>query len=139
MQRHSVTVDDADARQGTCTICGPTWLKRRVRRGRVEWSCGTRHSEYNRVLKRRLALRAAQLGNPTDRCWACGFVAEDKEQLDVHHLDEDHGNNALDNLWLLCANCHRLWHSPLAAARVRAFFERNPLDEELERIRAARA
>jgi 5-methylcytosine-specific restriction endonuclease McrA len=44
----------------------------------------------------------------TDRCARCGFVPEDSCQLDVDHLDRDHGNNDPANLQTLCANCHRL-------------------------------
>lgn len=43
-------------------------------------------------------------------CERCGFVAVDPIQLDVHHRDHNHGNNALENLATLCANCHRLEH-----------------------------
>jgi len=42
-------------------------------------------------------------------CSRCGFVG-DPCQLDVHHIDRNHQNNAIDNLITLCANCHRLEH-----------------------------
>lgn len=45
-----------------------------------------------------------------DVCEKCGFVPEDKCQLDVHHDDGDKLNNTEDNLITLCANCHRLVH-----------------------------
>lgn len=45
-----------------------------------------------------------------DRCEACGFLALDSCQLDVHHLDHNHKNNEESNLKTLCANCHRLHH-----------------------------
>ena len=44
----------------------------------------------------------------SDTCTKCGWVADDKCQLDVDHIDGDHSNNSLDNLQTLCANCHRL-------------------------------
>lgn len=43
-----------------------------------------------------------------DFCELCGFVAVNKVQLDVDHIDGNHNNNALENLRTLCANCHRL-------------------------------
>lgn len=41
------------------------------------------------------------------QCEMCGFNGLPC-QLDVHHIDENHKNNALHNLQTLCANCHRL-------------------------------
>jgi 5-methylcytosine-specific restriction endonuclease McrA len=43
-----------------------------------------------------------------NRCVKCGFVAENLCQLDIDHKDENHENNSLENLQVLCANCHRL-------------------------------
>lgn len=42
------------------------------------------------------------------RCENCGLTTwQDKEiRLQVHHIDGDHLNNELDNLQLLCPNCH---------------------------------
>lgn len=41
-------------------------------------------------------------------CECCGFVAVHPCQLDVDHIDGNHGNNDEGNLQTLCANCHRL-------------------------------
>jgi predicted HNH restriction endonuclease len=43
-------------------------------------------------------------------CVACGFVPVHTCQLQVHHRDENRKNNALENLVVLCANCHVLLH-----------------------------
>ena len=43
-------------------------------------------------------------------CERCGFLAVDPCQLDVHHVDRNHKNNAVENLLTLCSNCHRLEH-----------------------------
>jgi len=43
-----------------------------------------------------------------DHCERCGFIPEDKVQLDVDHIDGNRGNNDESNLQTLCANCHRL-------------------------------
>lgn len=42
------------------------------------------------------------------QCQACGFVAVDRIQLDIDHIDGNRGNNDPSNLQTLCANCHRL-------------------------------
>jgi hypothetical protein len=40
------------------------------------------------------------------KCAVCGYD-EDVRILEVHHKDEDHSNNDLNNLCILCPNCHR--------------------------------
>lgn len=35
--------------------------------------------------------------------WLCGLIP-----LELEHIDGDHSNNSLDNLTLLCPNCHAL-------------------------------
>ena len=59
--------------------------------------------------------RAIRLRNATKfsfmkkgSCERCGFVAEDKCQLDLDHIDGNRDNNDATNLMTLCANCHRL-------------------------------
>lgn len=43
-----------------------------------------------------------------NKCELCGFIPVHKCQLDVHHIDNNHKNNNIENLQTLCANCHRL-------------------------------
>lgn len=38
-------------------------------------------------------------------CSSCGWK-DNIKLLDVHHIDENRKNNALDNLIILCPNCH---------------------------------
>lgn len=40
-----------------------------------------------------------------NECSACGYK-EHSEVLDVHHIDSNRENNAIDNLIILCPNCH---------------------------------
>jgi hypothetical protein len=41
-------------------------------------------------------------------CEICGF--DNKVALDVHHKDGNRKNNSLDNLQILCCNCHAIEH-----------------------------
>ena len=40
------------------------------------------------------------------KCYICGWD-EDERLLEVHHIDENHNNNDIDNLVILCVLCHR--------------------------------
>lgn len=43
-----------------------------------------------------------------NKCNKCGF--DKKAALQVHHIDENRSNNKLENLEILCANCHCMIH-----------------------------
>lgn len=44
------------------------------------------------------------------KCESCGFKKWKKENipLEIHHINGDRSDNNLDNLQLLCCNCHAL-------------------------------
>ena len=44
-----------------------------------------------------------------EKCQKCGFN-QCKEILGVHHIDENRHNNKLDNLLVVCPNCHSMIH-----------------------------
>ena len=46
-------------------------------------------------------------------CDECGMVPAYWSVLCVHHVDGNHGNNALTNLRTLCQNCHHALHAEL--------------------------
>jgi len=46
---------------------------------------------------------------PIKSCEMCGY-SEHPGVLQVHHKDCDRGNNSLDNLQILCPNCHDEFH-----------------------------
>ena len=46
-------------------------------------------------------------------CQACGAVKVGKKQMHLHHIDIDRTNNALENLVVLCSDCHLLFHKIL--------------------------
>ena len=84
-------------------------------------TCGKNKGAYNYKIKNTEIIRyrsqcQACLSKPYhihkgDICEKCGFVAEHRCQLDVHHIDGNHENDEISNLQTLCANCHRLIHS----------------------------
>lgn len=43
-----------------------------------------------------------------NKCDRCGFVPEDKCQLDIVYKDDNRKNKEKSNLKTLCANCNRL-------------------------------
>ncbi len=49
------------------------------------------------------------------RCWFCGFASSSHQE--VHHRDDDHTNNRLDNLVTVCNIDHLCFHLGLAAMR----------------------
>lgn len=44
------------------------------------------------------------------KCECCGLIEWNNQPipLEVHHIDGNHNNNELDNLQILCLNCHAL-------------------------------
>lgn len=101
-------------------------------RFRAQWAQRQRFSEGARAevtlsrIEREPAVRKAALAHHGKRCMCCGFVPKVDSQLDVHHLQPLGAGGerltGLDDVAVLCANCHRLAHSespPLALAALR--------------------
>jgi len=63
----------------------------------ANWKHGS--ASYKSVLSRH---------NIPKKCILCKTT--DTRVLAVHHIDENHSNNALENLAWLCHNCHHLVH-----------------------------
>jgi len=40
------------------------------------------------------------------KCYVCGYN-DDERILEVHHVDENRNNNDINNLKILCPNCHK--------------------------------
>lgn len=52
--------------------------------------------------------RLLALRNYQHECAICGYHDDDDVSLlEVHHIDEDRENNKLENLIILCPNCHK--------------------------------
>jgi hypothetical protein len=112
---HRVKVVDADARVGDCSMCGTSVpLRRRFRRGAVEWSCMGRHLQYSGS-SGNVSYSPPHRRHLGERCERCEFLPVHRAQLDAHHRDHNHSNNDAANIATLCANCHRLEHIEVAA------------------------
>lgn len=70
-----------------------------------EYKTGERHPNYNNGLS---SYRQRKLRSGNNKCEDCGN--SDIRVLEVHHRDENRKNNSLENLAILCANCHRIRH-----------------------------
>lgn len=53
--------------------------------------------------------RKLAFDNQPHHCQMCGYDTN-KAALVVHHIDHNRTNNSLDNLIILCANCHAIEH-----------------------------
>ena len=80
--------------RGFCNCGRPQAKKQSDSEGRMHWR--------NRCNK---CIRAAR-ATKKDKCNWCGYVAEDKGELHVDHIDRDPSNNAESNLQTLCISCH---------------------------------
>lgn len=47
------------------------------------------------------------------KCYFCGF--ESKKHQEIHHLNDDHEDNSLDNLVTICPLCHQSFHLDTAS------------------------
>lgn len=65
------------------------------------------------------ALRPGALAQQQYRCVFCGYRSSEKfpGHQDLHHLDDDHQNNAPDNLLVACQTCHPYHHVGEVARR----------------------
>ena len=98
---HKLTGIDPVTKTAACAECGIVRIKRKYS---GQLCGGFRQARWNRSgIKRKSYRRRLDTC-----CKRCGFIALDPIQLDIHHIDGNHGNNSLDNLQTLCANCHRL-------------------------------
>lgn len=87
---------------------------KKCRKGFCNVSCKTEHSIKNGTYKNRNCtnevLRKYLLRYRDHRCEECKLDTWNNKPipLSVHHKDGNASNNALDNLQLLCYNCHGL-------------------------------
>ena len=58
----------------------------------------------------KLKIKLFRDGIKEEKCEFCGVSTwfGIKLPLEIHHVDGDHNNNSLDNLRILCPNCHSI-------------------------------
>ena len=65
------------------------------------------HPQYRNGLRSYRTIKFSSVEEP--KCERCGF--DNTLALEVHHKDRDRKNNSLDNLEILCCNCHAIEHN----------------------------
>ena len=82
---------------------------------RKSWKMSSTHgTENDRAYKRKYK-------NIWDKVWSrdkytcyyCGF--QSKKHQEIHHLNDDHDDNSLDNLVTVCPLCHQSFHLDIAS------------------------
>lgn len=73
---------------------------------RKSWQVSSVHG--TEVEREKLNIFESIWSRDKKQCYYCGFVA-DKWQ-EVHHLNDDHSDNSLENLVTICALCHQSFH-----------------------------
>lgn len=66
------------------------------------------HPQYKKGTNCYRNIKLESLSKEKQLCEKCGI--SDKRVLQVHHKDKNRQNNKLENLELLCANCHLIAH-----------------------------
>ena len=101
----------------SCASCGQN-LRRKRFNGRLEDMSAFARRKYCdfKCMGEGMTVESPTLGGIYQRaqrevplgakCQMCGTT----EKLQRHHLDENPGNNAIENLMTLCGPCHTKWH-----------------------------
>ena len=55
------------------------------------------------------------------QCSLCGEY--DKRKLQIHHLDQNPSNNSVENLRLVCVECHAFVYHPEKASEMLEWYE----------------
>jgi hypothetical protein len=74
------------------------------------------------------------------KCEECGLEKWNNQPipLEIHHLDGDHLNNTLDNLQILCCNCHALTNN-FRGKNMSASHKRTEIISDEEMIKALKS
>lgn len=98
---HRLSEKDFVAKTAVCVVDGPVDL---MVYGNT-YQCAVVYKESRRL---RDGARRKKVRLKGMVCERCGFQALDPCQIDLDHRDGEPSNNEDENLWSLCANCHRL-------------------------------
>lgn len=105
----------ANRKESPCVVCG-TLIQAHENKKTCSRSCANKNragvhyrtgSSKDKVKDQR-AIKLRVFAAKGEKCERCAY--DKKEILNVHHKDRNHGNNDLDNLELLCPNCHAEEH-----------------------------
>lgn len=105
----------ANRKEIPCIMCGTPILASSHKKT-CSRACANKHRAgitygHNRPhdkVKDQRALKIRLLTDRGTRCERCGYIKQ--EILHVHHKDRDRTHNDLENLELLCPNCHAEEH-----------------------------
>ena len=97
-----------------CSYCGKKFkrLKSKLDKSKTGFvycskECGNRHKNSLLInIKDSTDYRRNAFLTYPHKCYICGYE-EDERILEVHHVDENRNNNDIDNLKILCPNCHK--------------------------------
>ena len=98
---HRLSEKDFDTLTAVCVKCGPT----KIQITGNSYQCRTGYLEYRQRMNR--DRRGYSLPPKGDTCQRCGFKGEPC-QIDQDHKNGDRTDHRPENIWDLCANCHRL-------------------------------
>jgi len=94
-----------------CDYCGKYFTRRKSNIEETDYhycsrKCGNIHKNILRVKDVIKDYRYTAFQVYEHKCACCGYE-EDERILEVHHIDSDRNNNNIENLIILCPNCHR--------------------------------
>lgn len=105
----------ANRKEKPCIVCG-TPIQAHLNKRTCSRACANKNrigirykigSPRDKVKDER-ALKLRLMASRGTICERCDY--NKKEILNVHHKDRNHGNNNMENLELLCPNCHAEEH-----------------------------
>ena len=93
---------------------GIEYAGQQSRKGQYKGGCAYRDSSYYTkkngpyIHSTKLREKLIREGKKQNKCEICGLASwyERRLPLELHHKDGDHFNNELENLQILCPNCH---------------------------------
>lgn len=74
----------------------------------------THGTEYDRSYKRNKKIWDKVWERDSYKCYYCKFTS--KKFQEIHHLNDDHEDNTMDNLVTVCPLCHQCFHLDTASA-----------------------
>jgi intracellular multiplication protein IcmJ len=82
---------------------------------RKSWKMSSSHgTEYDRLYKKKFNSTWDKVWERDKfKCYYCDFVS--KKHQEIHHLNDDHEDNSMDNLVTVCPLCHQSYHLDTAS------------------------